>query len=330
MTRSSNRPVSEAPDSSRRAAISSSATSGIPPLRSATRTSADPVGRSPSIPSRRSASSPPAEWLDPNLLGRAAGVGHRHDVRRERVRAGQLVRLVGGDEADAVGPLDLGEERRECPGPRIGVVEVFEDEEHGLSLAEPAEDAEDSLEEAGLAPLGGRDARPVGYGAEARQPAVELGHEPEVVVDARAEEVDEGVVRQRGQGRAEGPEDRGVRLVRAGGERPAADHEERLGERPDPFRGLADEFGYADAATAFEQHRRRVPAGGGLQGRGEPRERRLAPHEPRAREPGGHDRHSRRLEAWETGRDRAPGRARVGTTRRCRGSVRSPSRAASP
>ena len=57
MTRSSNDPVSDALGSSRRAASSSSATSGEPPDRSATSRSRLADARSPSIPSIRAASS---------------------------------------------------------------------------------------------------------------------------------------------------------------------------------------------------------------------------------------------------------------------------------
>mgnify|MGYP006201634015 CR=1 FL=1 len=57
ITRSSKLAVSDAPDSSRRAASSSSAMRGLPRLWSATSTRTEPVGRSPSIPSTRSASS---------------------------------------------------------------------------------------------------------------------------------------------------------------------------------------------------------------------------------------------------------------------------------
>ena len=57
MTSSSNEPVSEALGNSRRAARSSSATSGRPPDRSATRSSRLADARSPSIPSMRAASS---------------------------------------------------------------------------------------------------------------------------------------------------------------------------------------------------------------------------------------------------------------------------------
>ena len=50
-------------------------------------------------------------------------------------------------------PLDLGKERGESPGARIGVMKVLEDEHDRLAFAQPAEDPEDAFQQSRLTPL---------------------------------------------------------------------------------------------------------------------------------------------------------------------------------
>ena len=112
-----------------------------------------PVGRSPSIAWTSSASSDRSNGAIAIRAARdlAAVVSAR--VRAERMVAGQLVGLPRPDEAHAVGPADPAQERDERAGAGIRVVEVLEDEEHGLPLGQPADDAEEPLEHAALASL---------------------------------------------------------------------------------------------------------------------------------------------------------------------------------
>ena len=162
ITRSSKLPGSDARDSSRRAARTSSATSGTPRA---------PLLRRARAPSRSAARPRSPRSGPPARPGRAARAAAAAAGRRAVVIAaissvsgwdrGHLVRLEARDEADAPRPLDAGEERREGARARVGVVEVLEDQDDRMALAEPDQDAEDALEEAGLAALGRRDGRMV-------------------------------------------------------------------------------------------------------------------------------------------------------------------------
>ena len=174
ITRSSSEPVSDGP-TARAGRQQLLGDEWVPPRRSATRTSPEPVGRSPSIASMRSASSLRSSGSSVRRAG-----GRRASMmaasRGKRVGAGHLVGLVARDEAHPVGPLDPGQECREGSGRGIGVVEILEDEEDRLALAEPAEDPQDPFEDARLAPLrrgdrsagsAGRRHGPAGRGAPA-------------------------------------------------------------------------------------------------------------------------------------------------------------------
>ena len=216
-----------------------------------------------------------SERFDPESLGGPPRIGHGDDVAGERMGTGQLVRLVRRDEADPVGSLDLGEERGERPRAGVGVVDVLEDQHHRLPFAQPPEDAEDPLEHPGLAALGRGDARPLRHRSQSVEADVELRHQPEVILDARAEERDEVIVRHRLDDRPQGPQDRCVRLVGAGRDRATAQDGERLGEGGEAGRRLGQEAADPDAAAALGENRGRDAGLGGLEGRGEPRERRI-------------------------------------------------------
>ena len=60
------------------------------------------------------------------------------------------------DDRQPLGTGDPGEEGDEGPGPRVGAVQVLDDEQDRPPLPEPPDDAEDALEQAGLATFGHR------------------------------------------------------------------------------------------------------------------------------------------------------------------------------
>ena len=156
MTSSSSEPVSDAVGSSRRAASSSSATSGLPPDRSATRSSRLADGRSPSI-----AFDEPA----PARRGRAAASVEpfRRVAARPAIAARSLAHgssrgtTSGWSEHDEREPLVRGAIRaRNVTSARVAASARWRSSRTrrtGLPLAEPAEHAEHALERARLAPL---------------------------------------------------------------------------------------------------------------------------------------------------------------------------------
>ena len=92
-------------------------------------------------------------------LGRARAGGDRAEVRRPRVVAADDVGLVRADDRQALFARDAGQERDERPGRGIGQMEVLEDEDDRMLLAQPAEQAEDPLQRPRLAPFRARSGR---------------------------------------------------------------------------------------------------------------------------------------------------------------------------
>ena len=213
MTSSSNDPVSEALGSSRRAASSSSATSGRPPDRSATRSSRLADARSPSIPSISAASSSRSSGGRVRPVGRTRTGRDRAEVRRPRVVAADDVGLVGADDRQALFARDPRQERDERPGRGIGEVEVLEDEDDRMLLAEPTEQAEDPLQRPRLAPLRGGRPAAVDRGADLGQPRREIGQQADDLGRGRTEQVGEDVRRacRAGPGRSPGRSGRTAR-----------------------------------------------------------------------------------------------------------------------
>ncbi len=228
--------------------------------------------------------------------GRPAIAGRRHlgDGPGERVVAGDLVGLPGPDEAHALGPADPAAERHERPAPGIGVVEVLDDEEDRLALGEPADDTKQGLEDPPLASLEGGRGRAIGQGSGSRQAPDRLREEADDILGGGPGETSELRIVDAEEQRPEGADDRTVRLVRSRPIGAAPDDDEGVVEACDPAAELGDEPGDADAAEALEEDRRGNAIRCRLERRGEPNERRLAPHEPRVVHRRGHERHSRR------------------------------------
>ena len=96
------------------------------------------------------------------------------------------------------------------------------------------------------------------------------------------------VVVQLAEGRADRPDDRGVRIVGAARPRAAAQDGPRLGQFGDARQALVEEPADADPGRATQDQRPRASARRVVQHGRESREGDLTPHEPRARIAGGH------------------------------------------
>ena len=133
-------------------------------------------------------------------------------------------------------------------------MEILDDQQDRALLPEAAEDPEHALEKSRLAPLGhdGEDAPtgtlPIDAFRELRQQAHEL-------VGRRAEDVREVLVRQRGEGRSQCPDDRVVRGVGRGTVGGTTHHRHRLLETGDAAQGLVDEPARADTGSPVDQQR---------------------------------------------------------------------------
>jgi hypothetical protein len=233
----------------------------------------------------------PRELVAPERPQRQArrwprGLLQGRDVVRPRVHSPDRVALVGADDREPLRPGDPGQEAQEGPSAGVGAVEVLDDEEHGPELAEPSNDTEHAFEEARLAPLGDRRLRTLAPPlAEARG---QLGQEADELDGRGARDLLELGVGERRERRPERADERAVGPIRSRAVGAAADDEHRLLERADPPDRLIDEARGADAGRALDQQRARIPGRRRLEHGGEPSERVLASHEPRAREPFGH------------------------------------------
>ena len=235
-------------------------------------------------------------------LHRSGGRGDRRERAGPRVVARDDVRLVRDDERQPLVRGDPGEKGHQRPGGGIRPMQVLEDEHDRLPLAEPAQHAEDAFERARLASFGRALVPDRRQPAGAVEPSRDPRHDAGEVRRGGTEDGVELVVRERVEGRPDGPHDRTVRLVRAGRHRPAAQDAHRLGEPADAPDRLVEEPADPDAGRPADQHRPRPAAGRIVEDRGQPREGALAPHIPRARVPAGHGGHSRpRSEADDPG-----------------------------
>ena len=288
MTRSSNDPVSEALGSSRRAASSSSATSGDPPDRSATSRSRLADARSPSIPSIRAASSSRSSG---GMTSRRGGCGPVTIASRSADHGSY--RATTSDCAVPTmtrrwSRATRARKRDDRPCRGVGAMQVLDHEDDRVPLPEPAEQTEDALERPRLAPLGGGRAAAAGRSADRVEARRQVGQQADDLGRGRAEQVGQDRVGQRPEGRTDGPHDRAVGLVDAGGPGRSPEHGHRLAQGADPGDRLVEEAGDPDPGRAVDQDGPRPTVRGVVEGRREIGERVFAPHEPRARIPGGH------------------------------------------
>ena len=212
--------------------------------------------------------------------------------------AGQLIGLVGGHDAQPARPRDAGQERRQGPRSRVGIVEVLEDQQHRPAFAEAGQEAEDRLEHARLAPLGIDRGRAAREQPEGGQPGLCLGDQAEDLLGTGFEKAGQVIVRDPVEEPGEGHPDRGVWIARAARPGPAADHFERLGQAGQPLARLAQQPRDADPAGAGDQQGRRATFGRRLEAGRDPGKFALPPDEARARE---RRRHARILGAPPAG-----------------------------
>jgi hypothetical protein len=202
MTRSSNDPVSEALGSSRRAASSSSATSGDPPDARPRAGAGWPTPlaldaldqRGQLIPIERRDDKPPG-WLRP---------GHdRIEIRGPRFVPGDDVGLRGPDDDEALIAGDPRQERDDRPCGGVREVQVLDHEDDRVPLPEPAEQTEDALERPRLASLGGGRAAATGRSADCVEARRQIGQQADDLGGGRAEQVGQDRVGQRPERRTE-------------------------------------------------------------------------------------------------------------------------------
>jgi len=189
---------------------------------------------------------------------------------------------------------DTAQEGDEGAGAGVGIVEVAEGNEDRLTLRQAADDAEQRLQDAPLAPLRCRRRRERRERAGLPEPGLDLGEEADHVLDVGPDQANELGAVEILEHRPQGPDDRAVRLVGARPIGASTNDDERLAEGSDPAGDLGHEPGDADATGPVDEHGGRLAARGRLESRGELDELRVATHEPRAVPRRGHARHSRR------------------------------------
>ena len=243
-----------------------------------------------------------AERTERQSSGRPDRRLERAQVDRPRVVATDRVALIRPDDGQPLVVRDPREEGDERPGPGVGTMEVLDRQQDRLSRREPADDAEDAFEESRLAALGHRPrppsrrrrpmlvvtapgARGVGCTID---PGSDVGQQPTDLVRRRPEDLAQVVIGQRGERRAERPDDGAVRAIGATSMRAAAQHEHRLLEGADATDGLIDEARGAGAGRAIDEQRAGIPGRCRSKHGRKRTECVLSPYEPRAREPDGH------------------------------------------
>ena len=201
----------------------------------------------------------------------------------QRVAAMQIVAAVGADEHDLCVLEVASEEHEEIAGRPVGPVQVFDDEQQRHVRTQPLDHAEQVLEQPALV-LGRRD---LAGRAELGKQVCELG----------ASGADDGVELlggHRADGLTQGLHHRTVRS--------RAIDELEAGAGYDPSTGLHERFararhqaGLAHARLAADQHDRRVPPEGGVEGRVQAAQLADAADELRTGDAAGHATDSRRV-----------------------------------
>ena len=219
--------------SSRRAARSSSATSGRPPDRSTTttRTLADGALALDGFDEAGQVVATKRPEGHPVRLARRAI--ERPQVDGPRVVAADGIRLVGPDDRHPLGAGDPGQEGDERSGPGVGAVQVLDDQQDRAPLPEPPDDAEDPLEQSRLAAFGNRGQDPVPVVARA-QARPQFGQEAEQLLGRAAHDGGQVRVGERGEDRTHRPDQRRIRRIRRRTEGAAAEDGHGLLERVDP------------------------------------------------------------------------------------------------
>ncbi len=192
------------------------------------------------------------EPLEVDALG-AAGALQLGQPRAHRVAAVQLVRADGQGQGDALGAQAAHEVGDGVAGRRVGPVEVLDDEQQRLALAQAMDDAQDGLQQARLGPLGlGADARAGRLRLARGQVRGERRDEPGQVRPIRTDDVQPRLGRQVVGQAAQGFDQRAVgqtALADVGARAAQHAHPVRLGHRGQ----LGDQPGLADAGLAGDE-----------------------------------------------------------------------------
>ena len=205
----------------------------------------------------------------------------RPEVGRPRVVAADDVGLVGADDRQALFARDPGQERDERPGRGIGQMQVLDDEDDRMLLAQPAEQAEDPFQRPCLAPFRGGRSAAVDRGADLGQPRLEIGQQPDDLGRRRTEQLGEDIRRQRRAGPGRSPGRWGRTARRRWPARRVA-RRTVIGSRSARIRvdGLVEETGDPDARGAPEQQGPGRAVRGVVERRGEAA--RMPPRAPRS------------------------------------------------
>ena len=220
------------------------------------------------------------------------------DQRSQRVTPVQLVGAVGGQQHDPDPAQRPDQERDQLPGGLVRPMQVLEDKQQRPPGAEPAQQAEDQLEELRhLNPFRGRFGRPA---------RVEFGQEPAKTTAGRAEHLGQFVRRADPGQRTQRVDERGERqALRAELDAMAGQHRE-TGAGCAPGQ-LGDQARLADAGLARDDREARLGRRGPLQQRGQRRDLLAPPDEDRALHRLAHKVHGATAEAGEGSRGRHPG-----------------------
>ena len=159
------------------------------------------------------------------------------------------------DHREPMRPGDPRKERDERAGACVGAVEVFHDQQDGLSLAESADHAEHTLEQPRLTALRDRGQDPATRRSRRLDANRELRDQPDQLIGRRAKDPRELIVRQLRQDGPERPHQRLVRRVGPRAERPAPEDGHRLLEAGDAADRLIDEAARADARRPVDEER---------------------------------------------------------------------------
>ena len=193
------------------------------------------------------------ERAEGQLGRRVVALRHLGQRRPKRVAAGQLVGLIGGQDAQAAGPRHPGQEGGQGPGPGVGRLQVLERDHHRGLLADPVEHPEDRLEHAGLTSLRLGHGRSLGQHPQAAEPLDDPGQEPAELLDPGPGDPRQLAVRQGGDETLEPGRHRRVGIADSARAGAAANDHKGLGQERDPSLGLVEKAAGAEPTAARDQ-----------------------------------------------------------------------------
>ena len=170
--------------------------------------------------------------------------------------ARDLVRLVGGNQAQPLGTRDPGEERRERSRGAIGGMKILEHEHDRTLLSEAREQSVDALQNATLAPFGRDDHRSIRKEPDCLEPPRKPRYEPGQRRRRRSGKVGQIVIRSGLEDGLQCCDNQRVWAPQGRGRGLAANHGEGLAHAGQALLGFGQEPRYADAAAPCHQDSR--------------------------------------------------------------------------